>query len=49
MHSMNYLMHIVDLEFLERKGGGKTTDILEFYHEFIHSKYKNYFVIWIML
>jgi transposase len=29
----------------ERKGGVKTTDILEFYDEFIHSKYKNYLVI----
>jgi transposase len=29
----------------ERKGGVKTNDILEFYDEFIHSKYKNYLVI----
>jgi len=29
----------------ERKGGVKTTDILDFYNEFIHSKYKNYLVI----
>jgi transposase len=29
----------------ERKGGVKTTDILEFYDEFIHSKYKNHLVI----
>ena len=29
----------------ERKGGVKTTDILEFYDEFIHTKYKNYLVI----
>ena len=29
----------------ERKGGVKTADILKFYDEFIHSKYKNYLVI----
>jgi len=29
----------------ERKGGVKTADILEFYDEFIHTKYKNYLVI----
>jgi len=29
----------------ERKGGVKTTDILEFYDEFIQSKYKNHLVI----
>ena len=29
----------------ERKGGVKTTDILDFYDEFIQSKYKNYLVI----
>ena len=29
----------------ERKGGVKTTDILEFYDEFIYTKYKNYLVI----
>ena len=29
----------------ERKGGIKTTDILEFYDEFIQSKYKNYLII----
>jgi hypothetical protein len=29
----------------ERKGGVKTADILEFYDEFIHSKYKNYLVV----
>ena len=29
----------------ERKGGVKTNDILEFYNEFIHSKYKDYLVI----
>ena len=29
----------------ERKGGVKTKDILNFYDEFIQSKYKNYLVI----
>ena len=29
----------------ERKGGVKTTDILEFYDEFIKDKYKNHLVI----
>ena len=29
----------------ERKGGVKTTDILDFYDEFIQSKYKNYLII----
>jgi hypothetical protein len=29
----------------EWKGGVKTTDILEFYNEFIHTKYKNYLAI----
>jgi len=29
----------------ERKGGVKTKDILKFYNEFIHTKYKNYLVI----
>ena len=29
----------------ERKGGVKTEDILEFYDEFIHTKYKNYLII----
>ena len=29
----------------ERKGGVKTTDILDFYDEFIQSNYKNYLVI----
>lgn len=29
----------------ERKGGVKTTDILDFYDEFIQGKYKNYLVI----
>jgi len=31
--------------YLERKGGVKTIDILNFYVEFIHFKYKNYLVI----
>ena len=31
--------------FPERKGGVKTTDILEFYDEFIKDKYKNHLVI----
>ena len=31
--------------FPERKGGVKTTDILDFYDEYIQSKYKNYLVI----
>ena len=29
----------------ERKGGVKTTDLLDFYDEFIQSKYKNYLII----
>jgi transposase len=42
----------ISLEFLvgwklygERKGGVKTTDILEFYDEFIKDNYKNYLIV----